>query len=165
MAEPKTKPTKASVAAFLAAVEHEGRRKDAKAVDKLMRDVTGEKPMMWGSSIVGYGSYESRSGDWPIVGFAPRKSGKRQNFLAVDRDSPHTLIFYESPHRLAEFLADALAVYGDRPAAIANELTKLFESVRRGTLSELIAALAEAEPRGEYVVVIGGSGKQVSSTQ
>ena len=74
MAEPKTKPTKASVAAFLAAVEHEGRRKDAKAVDKLMRDVTGEKPMMWGSSIVGYGSYESRSGDWPIVGFAPRKS-------------------------------------------------------------------------------------------
>ncbi len=74
MAEPKTKPTKASVAAFLAAVEHEGRRKDAKAVDKLMRDVTGEKPMMWGSSIVGYGSYESRSGDWPIVGFAPRKA-------------------------------------------------------------------------------------------
>ena len=55
-------------------MEHEGRRKDAKAVDKLMRDVTGEKPMMWGSSIVGYGSYESRSGDWPIVGFAPRKS-------------------------------------------------------------------------------------------
>ena len=89
-------------------------------------------------------------------GFAPRKSGKRQSFLAVDRESPHTLIFYESPHRLAGFLADALAVYGDRPAAIANELTKLFESVRRGTLSELIAGLAETEARGEYVVVIQG---------
>ena len=74
MAEPKTKPTKASVVQFIAAVEHEGRRKDAKAIDKLLRDVTGEKPVMWGTSIVGYGAYESRSGDWPIVGFAPRKS-------------------------------------------------------------------------------------------
>lgn len=91
-------------------------------------------------------------------GFPPRKSGKRRNFLEVDRESPHTLIFYESPHRLREFLADALAVYGDRPAAVANELTKLFESLRRGTLSELIAQLAETEPRGEYVVVIGGAG-------
>ncbi len=94
-------------------------------------------------------------------GFAPRKSGKRRAFLEIDRDSPHTLIFYESPHRLREFLVDALAVYGDRPAAVANELTKLFESVRRGTLSELVAALVDTEPRGEYVVVIGAaSGKQ-----
>lgn len=90
-------------------------------------------------------------------GFAPRKSGKRRTFLEVDRESPHTLIFYESPHRLREFLDDALAVYGDRPAALANELTKMFESVRRGPLSELIAHFAETEPRGEYVVVIGGA--------
>lgn len=90
-------------------------------------------------------------------GFPPRKGGKRRTFLEVDRDSPHTLIFYESPHRLREFLADALAVYGDRPAAVANELTKLFESVWRGTLSELIARFEETEPRGEYVVAIGGA--------
>ena len=90
-------------------------------------------------------------------GFPPRKSGKRQAFLAIGRDSPHTLIFYESPHRLRDFLADALAVYGDRPAAVANELTKMFESVRRGLLSELIALLADEEPRGEYVVAIGGA--------
>lgn len=90
-------------------------------------------------------------------GFPPRKGGKRRAFLEIDRDSPHTLIFYESPHRLRDFLADALAVYGDRPAAIANELTKLFESVRRGPLSELIAHFAAREPRGEYVVVIGGA--------
>jgi 16S rRNA (cytidine1402-2'-O)-methyltransferase len=90
-------------------------------------------------------------------GFPPRKRGKRRTFLEVDRDSPHTLIFYESPHRLREFLIDVLAVYGDRPAAIANELTKVFESVSRGTLSELLAQLDESEPRGEYVVVIGGS--------
>lgn len=87
-------------------------------------------------------------------GFPPRKSGKRRTFLAIDRDSPHTLVFYESPHRLREFLADALAVYGDRPAAVANELTKMFEAVQRGSLSELIASLDDAEPRGEYVVVI-----------
>jgi 16S rRNA (cytidine1402-2'-O)-methyltransferase len=90
-------------------------------------------------------------------GFPPRKGGKRRAFLEIDRDSPHTLIFYESPHRLRDFLADALAVYGDRPAAVANELTKLFESVRRGSLSALLAQLDEQEPRGEYVVVIGGS--------
>mgnify|MGYP003382132242 CR=1 FL=1 len=90
-------------------------------------------------------------------GFPPRKSGKRRTFLAIDRDLPHTLIFYESPHRLREFLADALAIYGDRPAAVANELTKMFETVRRGSLSELIASLGDVEPRGEYVVVIGGA--------
>ncbi len=90
-------------------------------------------------------------------GFPPRKGGKRRAFLEIDRESPHTLIFYESPHRLREFLADALAVYGDRPAAVANELTKLFEAVWRGTLSELIARFDETEPRGEYVVVIAGT--------
>ena len=89
-------------------------------------------------------------------GFPPRKSGKRRRFLAVDAESPHTLVFYESPYRLVAFLEDALAVYGDRPAAIANELTKLYESIQRGTLSELITLFTEEEPRGEYAVVIEG---------
>jgi len=91
-------------------------------------------------------------------GFPPRKSGKRQRFLAVDAESPHTLIFYESPYRLEGLLSDALAVYGDRPAALANELTKLFEGVQRGMLSELLTAVRAQEPRGEYVVVIAGAG-------
>ena len=89
-------------------------------------------------------------------GFPPRKSGKRRRFMTVDVESPHTLVFYESPHRLVAFLEDALAVYGDRPAALANELTKLYESVQRGPLSELIMLFTEKEPRGEYVVVIEG---------
>ena len=89
-------------------------------------------------------------------GFPPRKSGKRRRFMTVDVESPHTLVFYESPHRLVAFLEDALAVYGDRPAALANELTKLYESVQRGPLSELIMLFTEEEPRGEYVVVIEG---------
>lgn len=89
-------------------------------------------------------------------GFPPRKSGKRQRFLAVDVESPHTLIFYESPYRLKPFLEDALAVFGDRDAAVCNELTKLYESVHRGKLSDLIAHFENEEPRGEYVVVISG---------
>ncbi len=89
-------------------------------------------------------------------GFPPRKSGKRQRWLAVDQHSPHTLIFYETPHRLKEFLADALAIYGDRPAALCNELTKLYEGIVRGRVSELITHLETQTPQGEYVVVIAG---------
>jgi 16S rRNA (cytidine1402-2'-O)-methyltransferase len=89
-------------------------------------------------------------------GFPPRKGGPRQRFLAVDRDSPHTLIFYESPYRLAVFLQDALAVYGDRPAAIANDLTKLYEKVSRGRLSTLLADVSGRTLKGEYIVVIAG---------
>ncbi len=96
-------------------------------------------------------------------GFAPRKGGPRRRFLAVDQESPHTLVFYESPFRVVKFLEDALAVYGDRPAAVANELTKLFETIHRGTISELIAFFSENEPRGEYVIVIAGKDAGVSS--
>jgi hypothetical protein len=74
MAEPKTQKTKASVAAFIAAVEDETRRKDAKAVDKMFREITGEKPAMWGPSIIGYGEYPTLSGKWPRIGFSPRKA-------------------------------------------------------------------------------------------
>lgn len=89
-------------------------------------------------------------------GFPPRKSGKRRRFFAVDQDAPHTLVYYESPYRLQSFLADALAVFGDRRAAVANELTKLYENVQHGRLAELLAVLENEDPRGEYVVVIAG---------
>jgi len=90
-------------------------------------------------------------------GFPPRKSGQRQRFLAIDQASPHTLVFYESPYRLVAFLQDALAVYGDRPAAIANDLTKLYEQVQRGTLSSLIDELTGITLKGEFIVVIEGA--------
>ncbi len=73
-AEPKTKPTDASVADFLDAVEHPGRREDGKAVAALMSEISGEKAVMWGPSIVGYGSYKGPTGDWPRIGFSPRKA-------------------------------------------------------------------------------------------
>ncbi len=92
-------------------------------------------------------------------GFAPRTSGKRQRFLAEDKQSSHTLIYYESPNRLRSFLEDALEVFGDRRAALAKELTKMFESVKRGRITELLGQLEE-QPRGEYVIVIEGAGRE-----
>lgn len=91
-------------------------------------------------------------------GFPPRKSGRRKSFLAVDRESPHTLIYYESPYRIAALLKDALEIFGDRPAALTRELTKSHEEVRRGHLSELVAALDENEgrPLGEFCLVVAG---------
>jgi 16S rRNA (cytidine1402-2'-O)-methyltransferase len=90
-------------------------------------------------------------------GFPPRKPGARRSFLSLDQTSPHTLVFYESPHRLVAFLEDALAVYGDRQAAVANDLTKFYEMVLRGTLSELLVAVQAGQVRGEYAVVIAGA--------
>jgi len=89
-------------------------------------------------------------------GFPPRKSAARRRWLEVDRQSPHTLIFYESPYRLLGFLEDALMVYGDRQCAVANDLTKKFETVYRGSLHEVMEELKKAPLRGEYSIVIAG---------
>lgn len=72
--EPKTRPTDASVDAFLDAVDDPKRRADAVAVAAMMREVTGAAPVMWGTSIVGFDSYLAGSGPWPVVGFSPRKA-------------------------------------------------------------------------------------------
>ena len=89
-------------------------------------------------------------------GFLPHKSGQRRARLAALADVPGTLVFFESPRRLAETLADCAAVLGPRDAAIARELTKLFESVRRGPLDELTKMLAaEDPPKGEIVLLVG----------
>ena len=77
MAELKTKKTKASVTGFLEKITDEQRRKDCQTVLNLMKQATGEEPKMWGSSIVGFGTYHyryasGREGDWPIIGFSPR---------------------------------------------------------------------------------------------
>ncbi len=93
-------------------------------------------------------------------GFPPRKSAARRKFMEIDKESLHTLIFYESPYRLEAFLQDALEVFGDRDAAIANDLTKMFESMQRGTLSELVQQVGKEKPRGEYIVVVAGVGKE-----
>ncbi len=78
MAELKTKPTQASVKDFLNQIPDKERRDDCFAIAKIMEEVTGDKPKMWGPSIVGFGTYHykyasGREGDWPVTGFSPRK--------------------------------------------------------------------------------------------
>ncbi len=91
-----------------------------------------------------------------FAGFPPPKTGKRRTFYRGWADLGHTLIIFESPHRLLASLEDALAELGDRPAAIARELTKMHEEVLRGRLSELLAELkGRPSLKGEFVVVIG----------
>jgi 16S rRNA (cytidine1402-2'-O)-methyltransferase len=91
-----------------------------------------------------------------FAGFPPPKSGKRRNFYKGWAPLGHTLILFESPHRLIPSLEDALAELGDRPVAVARELTKLHEEILRGKLSEVLEELrGRAALKGEFVVVIG----------
>lgn len=89
-------------------------------------------------------------------GFLPAKGGQRKNRIAALAQVPATLVFYETGPRLAESLADLAAGLGPRKAAVCRELTKTFEEVRRGALSDLAARYAgEAAPKGEIVLVVG----------
>ncbi len=89
-------------------------------------------------------------------GFLPPKSSARKARLQTLGAIPGTVVLFESARRLPEMLADAAATLGERPAAVARELTKMFETVRRGTLPELAATFAaEGPPKGEIVVLIG----------
>jgi 16S rRNA (cytidine1402-2'-O)-methyltransferase len=92
-------------------------------------------------------------------GFLPARAGARRAALSEVASVPATLVIFESPRRLAASLADMAAVLGDREAAVAREITKLYEEVRRGRLSELAEAYAALPPpKGEIVVVIGPPG-------
>ena len=89
-------------------------------------------------------------------GFLPAKRGARRTRLQAIAGIPGTLILYEAPHRLPEMLADAAEILGERPAVVARELTKLFETVRRGDLPDLARQFAqEGPPKGEIVVLVG----------
>lgn len=101
-----------------------------------------------------------------FAGFLPPKAAARRTALAELAAVPASLIFYESPRRLAEVLADMRDVLGPRPAAVARELTKLFEEVRRDPLDALAAHYAEAgPPKGEVVVVVGPPGEAPAPAQ
>ncbi|GGG78606.1 16S rRNA (cytidine(1402)-2'-O)-methyltransferase [Corynebacterium pelargi] len=96
-------------------------------------------------------------GKFIFDGFAPRKQGQRRSWLESLQHETRAVCFFESPHRLAETLRTATEVLGaQRRAAVARELTKTYEEVRRGTLEEL-AHWAESGVRGEITVVIEGS--------
>jgi 16S rRNA (cytidine1402-2'-O)-methyltransferase len=95
-----------------------------------------------------------------FLGFVPRKGGERRRLLETVAKSEWTVVLFEAPLRVADLLEDlAAACGGERAAAVARELTKLFEETRAGTLTELAGYYAEAPPRGEVTVVVAGTGR------
>ena len=95
-----------------------------------------------------------------FLGFLPRKGGERRRLLEAVAASEWTSVVFEAPLRVAELLRDlAEACGGERRAAVARELTKLFEETRAGTLTELAGYYADAPPRGEVTVIVAGMGK------
>jgi 16S rRNA (cytidine1402-2'-O)-methyltransferase len=99
-------------------------------------------------------------------GFLPRKGGQRRRRLGELASEERTMVFFEAPHRITDFLADAQQAFGeDRLASVSRELTKTYEETRRGTLAEL-AAWAASGVRGEVTIVIGGAeGSPISITE
>ena len=90
-------------------------------------------------------------------GFLPVKKG-RQTRLTMLAEEPRTIIFYESPHRLVKTLAQFAEVFGaERPVSVCREISKMHEESVRGTLAEVLAHFTEVEPRGEFVIVVGGN--------
>jgi len=96
------------------------------------------------------------SGRFLYIGFLPRRTSERRRALGEIAEETSTIIAYEAPHRLLAALQDILAVLGDRRIAVARELTKVFEEIRRGTVSEMLAHFQATSPRGEFTLVIAG---------
>ncbi|HYO61304.1 MAG TPA: 16S rRNA (cytidine(1402)-2'-O)-methyltransferase [Actinomycetota bacterium] len=90
-------------------------------------------------------------------GFLPRKAGDRRKRIEALAGESRTLVLFESPHRISATLEDLRAVLGDRRVSLARELTKLYEEVLRGSLTEVIAALEAKPPRGEITLVVEGA--------
>lgn len=128
MAELKTRPTDADVEAFVEGIAEEGRRQECRALLRLMSEVTGERPQMWGSSMVGFGRYHyryasGREGEWFLTGFAPRKQALTLYIMAGFRGYEHLLA------RLGKHKTGKGCLYVKRLA-----------DVDEGVLRELVAA-------------------------
>ncbi|MFN7621308.1 MAG: DUF1801 domain-containing protein [bacterium] len=123
MAEPKTRPTDVPVADFIAAVDNPRRRADAEVMQALLSEMTGVAPVMWGPSIIGYDSYKGPTGDWPRIGFSPRKA-QLVLYLMGDFDAREALIA-----RLGKVSTKGGCLYINR-----------LDAVDEGVLRELVAA-------------------------
>lgn len=100
-----------------------------------------------------------------FLGFPSRKSGKRQKMFEAERTTGHTLIMYESPHRIGKLLADAFDVLGNRRAVVSLELTKKFERFHRGTLGDLAEEFADVKQKGEITLVIEGLARKAKRAE
>lgn len=132
MAENKTKPTKASVQAFLGALTDPTKRADSKALIKLMQSATGEKPKLWGPSIIGFGTYHyvydtGREGDMPLIGFSPRKAA--------------TVLYIKTGFKGCDALLAQLGKYSGSKACL---YIKKLADVDQGALERLVFASVAA---------------------
>ena len=132
MAEPMTRPTDVPVADFIAAVDNPRRRADAEVMQALLTGMTGVAPVMWGPSIIGYDSYKGPTGDWPRIGFSPRKA-QLVLYLMGDFDAREALIA-----RLGKVSTKGGCLYINR-----------LDAVDEGVLRELVAA-SLAHMRAKY---------------
>ncbi len=138
MAENKTKPTTVSVPAFIEAITDESKRADAKALVKLMQKASGEKPKMWGPSIVGFGSYHykyesGREGDTPVIAFSPRKAATVL-YGAIGFDGAEKLL-----EKLGKHTTGKGCLY-------IKKLTDVDQQVLEGMLGKALAAKRERHP-------------------
>jgi len=100
-------------------------------------------------------------GTFLFLGFPPARKGQRQKLLSTFVEAPWALVFYESPHRIDALLADVLAILGDRQAFWARELSKLYEDLQAGSISQLLELATGKKNRGEFVLIIQpGSSRQ-----
>ena len=103
-------------------------------------------------------------GTFLFLGFPPAKKGQRQKLLSTFIEAPWALVFYESPHRIDALLADVLAILGDRQAFWARELSKLYEDLQAGSISQLLALATGKKNRGEFVLIIQPGAVQQQAT-
>lgn len=108
------------------------------------------------AALVGFLQSGFASQHFLFYGFLPRRRKDRIQALEDLKDLPYPIIFYESPHRLREMLADLLTVLGDRTISVSRELTKRFEETKRGPISQLVADFSQERLRGEFVITITG---------
>jgi len=98
-------------------------------------------------------------------GFLPQKSGARKNRLKKLKELKHTLIFYESPHRVEKTLRDMLEIFGDRRACLAREISKLHEEFIRGNISEILDIIQSRKIKGEIVLVVEGVSRKRAKSE
>lgn len=96
-----------------------------------------------------------------FLGFLPRRKSRRKKILEEMKEQKRTLIFYEAPHRIGNLLQEIQTVLGEREAVLTRELTKVYEEILAGSISELSRQLSDREPRGEYCLVLGPPDRSV----
>ncbi len=130
-------------------------------VSRALKEVVRVSPVPGPSAVTAALSASGMRADtFLFCGFLSHRPGKRRKELETLKTLPHTLVFFEAPHRLVDMLKDLRDFLGDRPMVLHKEMTKLFEGAVEGAVSSLLNRLEDKEVRGEYTLVVAGSEKK-----